>query len=256
MTEDTPSEVYTSVGELHRILVDIRDGGQGKGTRLGVYLADEFGLPSDDMKAAISALMHFMELVERVREEAKALDLDPKYKEQIIEDIDYFYTRIWSLGTNADLNHAAKQLDASKVSGLRYVEMVMAASVAYPNVDGEAEELIELFNSLSSEVRNSNLPNLLKESVLDGLDDISISIRNYRIWGTDKAENQVFSLTGEVAVNAATDVAVKESNVTSKIMSVMGRSFQFLGKAQKASDDATKLISTGKSLAERLPDVF
>jgi hypothetical protein len=255
MTDEAKLKNFTSAEELREVLMEIHNYPKKERViRLSAFLAKKFGLDGDEL-SGLKALQLLMELVRRVENEASALDLDDRYKTQIVADTKFLTDKIWALGSNIDLNNFVSNIPLNRVETLRYVEMVLSSSCSYTNLDAESAEVVSALEELSNEIVVSGLPDQLKASVSIKLNEIRQSVNMYRIWGIEAIEKDVFSLTGELVVNSAVDVSIKKDPVTKRITRIMGGVFDFIGKARKATDDSGKLFSAGKKIIENILDM-
>lgn len=250
-------EKYTSAETLRELLTKINAAGQTPSSgklMLATYLTREFGF-QDDPQGRIKALSGLLDLVAKVRSEVDSLELDEKYKTQILNDSDFFRERIWSHGTNVTLQNFSNNIPQAKVETLRYVEMVLAGSYSYDDLDAEAAELVSSLDELMSDILNGELPQSLKASLVKKIGDIKEMLVNYRIWGSERVEDKLFSVTGEVIVSSSADESVKKDSGLKKLTNTIGELYNFMSKARNTTEEGSKLMSAGRQFIENLPEL-
>lgn len=256
MDGEKNKSTYTSAEELRELLIAIHESNSGnrKQMSLADFLVDHFGVQKTH-KGRITGLLKISNLAERVLLEVQGLSLQDRYSERIQHDVVGIRDRLFALGTNASIANVVQNIPLDVVNSLTYVEMILSQSVSYPDMDDVAEELASDLAEMIEKVVSSDLPSALKESISKKLEDLAISIRRYRVWGAEAIENELFSLAGEVVVNSVVDDDVRQDAATKEIFARLGRVFDFIGKARKASDDSSRLVEFGKKMVEYLPEL-
>jgi hypothetical protein len=244
---------FSTAEELRLLLeaLNVGDKQTKKARSVGAALADLFGLeqePRDEMRAFIRLL----DLVARLKSDVSDLDLEPKHLERIGFDVEKIQLKIVGVGQHNTMETWRSNIPASFGETLSYIEMALAGRASYPDLSEEAEQLSLKLDEFREEFINSDLPKPLIDAILNHLAAVAISLHNIRVWGADGLNEAVVSLAGEIAIAAALEPDVKTDKSWKPLTGFLGSALEILTKANRLNDEATKLISSGSELAEKL----
>lgn len=210
--------------------------------------AEYFGLEGE--LAEPEAVKYFYKIHADISRDIEGLPLDDGEKKYLNSYLSPFNGLRSFAHVHMDVQTAKNNfLKDSNLVGLINIHMAISGHKRRPELDLETIELASLADELAEAVRNSSLPDHLKETLAYRLLQISTSLKHFLFFGSDKLEVELATLLGELAINR--DVAEESEN-----QEIFGRTFEFFGRCAEGLSKADKTYSVAQSLLEKGQQIF
>lgn len=238
----------TSARALHDLLA-VASSTKNKHERFLDVIANHFGLQGDD--GAREAVVTVHRLVSKVHEDIKISDIedqDKKILRRYMQPLD-------GLRSFSQFTQTINQLEKSfllpdHIKNLTLIHLALDGKVNRYDAREEFGGVVEKIAKVKNSIIESDLPDLLKEKIVERLNQVQVSIDHVRIWGLDGVEGALAKLIGTLAIvdtSGLSEAQKKEVSPVAKVIDVACRS---LSRARQASEDAMTILDKIPAISE------
>lgn len=213
-------------------------------------VADKLDLYGDDREGL--AVSFVQKMLRKSLLDIEELQFDDLRKKELRSRVNKFsgYLDFSHCHLNVD-DCKRNQLTADNLIGLTIVDMALSGKREIATLSREVVGLANEFRDLREDVSNSNLPEDLRESIINRLNQIAAALDHFAFFGRRGFKDAMLALTGEIVLNSR---VIKEAspNWTSRLGALLTRSVKGVETAHRAAVGVQGTIESGSEIYEMI----
>lgn len=158
-----------------------------------------------------------------------------------ISNIIYSLSKI-NFNDSFGMNGFKNNLSESSLASLEMLCTMLPSDGEILSSD-KLNEIYENINSISNDINRSNINNVLKEILIDRIEDILLIIRKYKIHGTNELIKCIETSIGSICANHSNIKTEEEISLCRNILSKLSKSIACINENIPLIEFASKVLS-------------